>query len=1027
MLAAHASCCNACSLRSPAAPRCDGFVDASSPVMRWLRRRQQPRDAMRWLRRRQQRFKMQKLLFGTKDYWGKKLKVQQQINYFDFGISAVLTAKSICSIAMIFMQVFCVLGNTSSKALLFIFLIFIRMVCLGLFLGWRIRHKNEDAIWLWGISIVCEFWFTFSWLLDQLPKLCPLARATDLVVLKEKFEAATFNNPTGKSDLPGIDVFVSTSNTKEKPSFVIANTILSILAADYPVEKLSCYVSDDGGSLLTFESIAEAVSFANIWVPFCRKHGIEPRNPESYFNLKRYSYKNRVHTDFVNDRRRVKREYHEFKVRINGLSKLISQRSDSYQLREEIKTMKQRIEVAGDDPAERISKATWMANGTHWPGTWINPSSEHTEDDHAGVIQIMLKPPSDEPLFGNTPLDFTNIDIRLPMLVYVSRQKHPDYHHNEKAGAMNALVRASAIMSNGPFILNLDYDHYVYNSQALREGMCFMMDRGGDQLCYVQFSQCYRGCYANDNKIFFDVNMRALDGLQGPVCVGTGCLFRRIALYGFDPPRPKDHHIVVELQGRSLADHPAVKYGRQPGILSSAPRELVDASTVAEALSVISCWYEDETEWGQRVGWIYGSVIGDTVTGYRMHNSGWKSVYCVTKPDAFRAIAPNEGVERQLTVRYTPQQNGVTERKNQTIVEMTKSMMHEKGLPKIFWAEAVYTAVYLSNRCPTTAIPNKTPFEAWSGRRPSVNHLKVFGSICYSQIPKQKRSKLDESSERCIFVGYSTMSKGYRLFNLQLGQVIISRDVQVDENALWNWEENKVEKKDILISTDKEDEIEPSTPDSSSSQPNEESSTDPTSSNSSSQAQLQKGQFIVPTLNVTFLTYLLLITLTLCLLSILETMWSGIAFEEWWRNEQFWLIGGTSAHFGAVLQMFLKLIAGIVISFIPTWELEDDEDGEFSDTCLMILPITIMMANLIAIAVGISRTIHNTIPQWSKLLGGVSFSFWVLAHLYPVAKGLVEQRRRYLIMVWSGLLSITLLLSVWALNIPPSGSGVALR
>ncbi|KAG6484843.1 hypothetical protein ZIOFF_053368 [Zingiber officinale] len=207
----------------------------------------------------------------------------------------------------------------------------------------------------------------------------------------------------------------------------------------------------------------------------------------------------------------------------------------------------------------------------------------------------------------------------------------------------------------------------------------------------------------------------------------------------------------------------------------------------------------------------------------------------------FHNFCEDEGVERQLTVRYTPQQNGVTERKNQTIVEMAKSMMHEKGLPKIFWAEAVYTTVYLSNRCPTTAIPNKTPFEAWSGRRPSVNHLKVFGSICYSQIPKEKRSKLDESSERCIFVGYSTMSKGYRLFNLQLGQVIISRDVQVDENALWNWEENKVEKKDILISTDKEDEIEPSTPDSSSSQPNDESSTDPTSSNSSSPSTTPKS------------------------------------------------------------------------------------------------------------------------------------------------------------------------------------------
>lgn len=145
----------------------------------------------------------------------------------------------------------------------------------------------------------------------------------------------------------------------------------------------------------------------------------------------------------------------------------------------------------------------------------------------------MLKPPSDEPLRGTVDetsiLDVTEVDIRLPLLVYVSREKRPGYDHNKKAGAMNALVRASAIMSNGPFILNLDCDHYIYNSQAMREGMCFMMDRGGDRICYVQFPQRFEGIdpsdrYANHNTVFFDVNMRALDGLQGPVYVGTGCL-----------------------------------------------------------------------------------------------------------------------------------------------------------------------------------------------------------------------------------------------------------------------------------------------------------------------------------------------------------------------------------------------------------------------------------------------------------------------------------------------------------------------
>ena len=278
-----------------------------------------------------------------------------------------------------------------------------------------------------------------------------------------------------------------------------------------------------------------------------------------------------------------------------------------------------------------------------------------------------MKPPSDEPLIGHADhaklIDMTGVDIRLPLLVYVSREKRRGYDHNKKAGAMNALVRASAVMSNGPFILNLDCDHYIYNSKAMREGMCFMMDRGGDRLCHVQFPQRFEGIdpfdrYANHNTVFFDVNMRALDGLQSPFYVGTGCLFRRFALYGFDPPRAKEEHAsfcscffvrnkkhvntleenqalrmgdsddeemnlsqfskkfgnsnilvdsipVAKFQGRPLADHPSVENGRPPGALT-IPRELLDSSTVAEAISVISCWYEDKTEWGQRVGWIYG-------------------------------------------------------------------------------------------------------------------------------------------------------------------------------------------------------------------------------------------------------------------------------------------------------------------------------------------------------------------------------------------------------------------------------------
>jgi hypothetical protein len=92
------------------------------------------------------------------------------------------------------------------------------------------------------------------------------------------------------------------------------------------------------------------------------------------------------------------------------------------------------------------------------------------------------------------------------------------------------------------------------------------------------------------------------------------------------------------------------------------------------------------------------------------------------------------------------------------------------------------------NRCPTKVMWSKTPFEACSGRKPPITHLKVFRCICYAQISKVKRYKLDKTREKCIFVGYSSMSMGYRLYNLKTNKIIISRDVLFEEKAKWNWE-----------------------------------------------------------------------------------------------------------------------------------------------------------------------------------------------------------------------------------------------
>ena len=152
----------------------------------------------------------------------------------------------------------------------------------------------------------------------------------------------------------------------------------------------------------------------------------------------------------------------------------------------------------------------------------------------------------------------------------------------------------------------------------------------------------------------------------------------------------------------------------------------------------------------------------------------------------FTTFCEENGIHRELTSPHTPEQNGIAEQKNRTMVEKARSMIKARELLNQFWAEAVATAMYLLNLSPTKAVPNRTPYEAWRGVKPRVSHLKVFGCIAYTTV-KSSHHKLDEKSEKCIFVGYSLQSKAYRLYNPISGKIIISRDVIFNEEASWNW------------------------------------------------------------------------------------------------------------------------------------------------------------------------------------------------------------------------------------------------
>ena len=108
---------------------------------------------------------------------------------------------------------------------------------------------------------------------------------------------------------------------------------------------------------------------------------------------------------------------------------------------------------------------------------------------------------------------------------------------------------------------------------------------------------------------------------------------------------------------------------------------------------------------------------------------------------------------------------------------MVRSMLFFKNVKIMFWADAVLCAAYIKNRCPSSAIRNKTPYELWYGHVPSVKHLRIFGSTCYALIPKVHRNKLGARSRKCIFLGYSNTSKAYRLYDEVNKKFVVSRDV----------------------------------------------------------------------------------------------------------------------------------------------------------------------------------------------------------------------------------------------------------
>ncbi|XP_052209376.1 cellulose synthase-like protein G3 isoform X2 [Diospyros lotus] len=284
-----------------------------------------------------------------------------------------------------------------------------------------------------------------------------------------------------RRDFPALDIFICTADPYKEPPMTVVNTALSVMAYDYPPEKISVYVSDDGGSQLTLFAFMEAARFASHWIPFCRKNEIVDRCPDAFFGS---NYSQSSETE------QIKKIYESMKSSVENIVK------------------------RGEVPYEFIPCEQKRQVFNKW-------TKRFTRKNHPTVIQVLLEAREDKDITGQS----------MPNLVYVSREKSKMSFHHFK-------IRVSAVMTNAPIILTLDCDMYSNDPKTLHRMLCYFFDHKiKPNLGFVQFPQHFHGINKNDIyatavKGLFQMNPIGFDGLAGTNHYGTGCFFSRRVFFG---------------------------------------------------------------------------------------------------------------------------------------------------------------------------------------------------------------------------------------------------------------------------------------------------------------------------------------------------------------------------------------------------------------------------------------------------------------------------------------------------------------
>ncbi|XP_059658218.1 cellulose synthase-like protein H1 isoform X2 [Cornus florida] len=417
-------------------------------------------------------------------------------------------------------------------------------------LVYRLLNRENHGV-SWFMAFFCELFFTFVWILTVITKW----NQVDFITHPERLLQWA-------RELPPVDMFVTTADAALEPPIITVNTVLSLLALDYPADKLACYVSDDGASPLTFYALIEASKFAKLWVPFCKKYKVNIRAPFRYFSRKTESLGHDTSMEFQQEWIKMKDAYEQLSQKV-------------------------------EDAATRSLPC-----------------------DLTGDFAV-----------------FSNIDRRNHQTIIKTR--------------------VSGVMTNAPFLLNVDCDMYANNPQITLHAMCLHLGVEDERDCaFVQFPQYfYDGPkddpFGNQFVVLQEYIWSGVVGSQGAFYSGTGCFHRRKVIYGLSPDEK-------QFNGKLSNEYLGKRFGNSK-ILNKAIAQILlgwngksygeqDLSTSMErACKVASCVYEHGTSWGTQVGWIYGSTTEDMLTGLAIHGKGWRSTYCNPDPDAFLGCVPSSG------------------------------------------------------------------------------------------------------------------------------------------------------------------------------------------------------------------------------------------------------------------------------------------------------------------------------------------------------------------------------------------------